>query len=70
VHTTRGRKRKVRTFEPSQAFDTPPDHAAEGSPVPLPIPPRYPWLLKGALNALVADERTVDGPEDLTTEAT
>jgi hypothetical protein len=32
--------------------------------------PRYPKLLKGALNALVADERTIDGPEDLTHKTT
>jgi hypothetical protein len=31
---------------------------------------RCPKLLKAALNTLIADERTVDGPEDLTGKTT
>ena len=32
--------------------------------------PSYPQLLKGALNAVVAEERVIDGPEDLTHKTT
>jgi hypothetical protein len=59
MHTGRDRKRKVRIFETSRAFDT-----TQAKPLNN---PRFlcrslqdlPQLLKAALNALVADERTV-----------
>jgi hypothetical protein len=46
-----------------------PDHVAEESQIPLPtLSHDVPGLPKGALNAFQTDERTVDGPEDLTEE--
>jgi hypothetical protein len=48
-----------------------PEHAAEESPVPLPTPPRiFILLLKAVLNVVVADERALDGQEDLSGETT
>jgi hypothetical protein len=61
LHTSRGRKRKVRMFEPSQAFDTPLTMALKDSRFLCRSRPRYPQFLKAALNGLVAHERTVDG---------
>ena len=70
LHTSRGRKRNVRIFEPSQAFDTP-------LTMPLNHPrflcrtrTRYPQLLKAALNVFVAEGQTLDDPRDLTDKTT
>ncbi len=70
MYTSRGPKRKVRIFEPSQAFDT-------SLSIPLNNPrflcrsrPRSPWLLKGASNVVVVVIRALDDPEDLTHKPT
>jgi hypothetical protein len=69
VHTSEDRKRNVRIFEPSQGFDTPLTMPLKNPLIPLPIPkPRVPQSFKAALKVVVAAERTLDGPEDLTTE--
>lgn len=48
-----------------------PDKGSEDPLIPLPTPNHDSFeLLKGALNDLVADERTIDGPEDLTGKTT
>ena len=65
MHTSRDRKRKVRNFESSRAF-----HSRLTMPLKNPLflfrsHPRDSQPLKAALNAFVADERTLDGPEDL-----
>ena len=71
LHTSRGRKRKVRIFESSRRFDTPLRMALNNPPVPLPIPSKdVPEPFKAALNVFVAEERALDGPEDLTGKAT
>jgi hypothetical protein len=70
LHTSRDRKRKVRTSEPSRGFDTPLTMPLKNPRFLCQSRPRYPYLFKAALNALVADERTVDGPEDLTHKTT
>jgi hypothetical protein len=62
---------KNRILEPLRGFDTP-------LTIPLKTPPHSSAdpapgdskLLKIALNALVADERTLDDPRDLTDETT
>jgi hypothetical protein len=58
----------VRNFGPSRGFDTP-------LTIPLKNPrflcrsrPRFPQLLKAALNVFVAEVQTLDDPEDLTGE--
>jgi hypothetical protein len=38
LHTSRDRRRKVRIFEPSQAFDTPLSMPLKSLLIPLPIP--------------------------------
>src|SRR5918999_3069956 len=70
LHTTRGRKRKLRIFEPSPRFHTPLNRPLKKPRLLCRSLPRYPQLLKAAFNALVADERTVDDPRDLTSETT
>jgi hypothetical protein len=62
------RKRKNSIFESSREFVTPLTMPLKNARFPCRSRTRYPQLLKAAFNALVADERTVDGPEDLTTK--
>jgi hypothetical protein len=46
-----------------------PEHADEESTIPLPtLSHDAPELFKAALQVVVAEERALDGPEDLTTE--
>jgi hypothetical protein len=66
----RGRKRKVRIFEPSRGFDTPLTMPLKNCRFPCRSRTRYPQLLKAALSALVADERTLNDPTDLTGKTT
>ena len=70
LHTTRDRKRNVRILEPPRGSDTPLTRPLKILKFLCRSRPRYPQRLKAAFNALVADERTVDGPEDLTEETT
>jgi hypothetical protein len=63
-HTSRDRKRNVRIFEPSRAFDTPLSMPLKKPQFLCRTRPRFTKLFKAAFNALVADERTVDGPEN------
>jgi hypothetical protein len=70
LHTTRGRKRKVRIFEPSQGFDTPLRMPLKNSRFSCRSRTRYPQLLKAAVHTFVADERVLDGPRDLTGKTT
>jgi hypothetical protein len=62
LHTSGGRKRKVRMSEPSQAFDTPLTMPLKNPRFLCQSRPRHPQLLKAALNALEADELTVHRP--------
>jgi hypothetical protein len=53
-------------FEVSGRFDTPLSMPLKNPSFLCRSRPRYPSPLKTALNTLVADEPTVDGPQDLT----
>ena len=64
--TRRGRKRKVRISEPSQAFYTPLTMALNNPRFLCRSRPRLPRRLKAALNVFVAEEQTLDDPRDLT----
>jgi hypothetical protein len=57
-------------FEPPRGFDTPLILSLENSRFLCRSRLRFPQLLKGVLNALVADEQTLDGPRDLTHRTT
>ena len=70
-HTSRGRQRKLRISEPSQAFDTPLIMPLNNPLIPLPIPsPDVPEPFKAALNVFVAEGQTLDDPRDLTEQTT
>jgi hypothetical protein len=69
-HTSEDRKRKPRIFELSRRFDTPLRMALKKPRYLCRSHPRYLQHLKAALKVLVADERTLDGPEDLTGKTT
>jgi hypothetical protein len=60
LYTSRGPKRMVGIFEPSRVFDTPLIMSLKNPRFPRRSRPRFPQLLNTALNALVADKRTVD----------
>jgi hypothetical protein len=70
LHTTRDRKRKVRIFEPSRGSHTPLTRPLKSPLFLCRSRPRYPQLLKVAVSVFVADERTLNGPEDLTDKTT
>jgi hypothetical protein len=60
MHTSRGRKRDIRIFEPLRGFDTPLSRPLKNSRFPCRSCTRYPQLLKAALHTFVADERVLD----------
>jgi hypothetical protein len=68
VHTSQGRKRKYRIFEPSRAFDTPLTSLLKNRRFLCRSRPRSPKLLKAALNDFVAEGPPLDDPRDLTEE--
>jgi|SRR5215204_3094888 len=66
LHTSRDRKRKVRIFEPSRGSDTPLTRPLKNLRFLCHSRPRFPRLLKAALNVFVAEGQTLDDPRDLT----
>jgi hypothetical protein len=70
LHTSRGRKRKVRIFEPCRGFDTPLSMPLKNARFLCRTRPRHPQLLKAALNVFVAEGQTLDDPRDLTEQTT
>jgi hypothetical protein len=70
LHTSRGRKSKVRIFEPSRGLDTPLSMPLKDPRFLCRSHTRYPQLLKAAFNALIADGLRVDGPGDLAEQTT
>src|SRR5687768_15037009 len=66
LHTSQGRKGKVRIFRPSRGLDTPLSMPLKNPLIPLPIRIHDAVeLLKATLNVFVAAERALDGQEDL-----
>jgi hypothetical protein len=70
LRTSRGRKRNLRIFEPSRGFDTPLSMPLKNCRFLCRSRPRYPQLLKAALNVFVAERQTLDDPRDLTEQTT
>ena len=70
LHTGGDRKRKLRIFEPSRGFDTPMTAPLNNSRFLCRSRPRYPQLLKAALNVFVVEGQTLDDPSDLTEKTT
>jgi hypothetical protein len=65
MHTSRDRKRKVRLFVPSRAFDTPLTRPLKNPLITLPIPPRLSIAPQSRLRRLCsrgADSRRPKGP--------
>jgi hypothetical protein len=70
LHTSRGRKRKLRIFGPSLGLDTPLTMPLKNSRFPCRSRTRYPQLLKAVINVVEAYEQALDDPRDLTEETT
>ncbi len=60
-HTSRGQRGRIRISEPPRGIDTPLSMPLKNARFLCRSRPRSPWLLKAALNALVADERVLEG---------
>ena len=64
LHTIRGRKRKLRIFEPSRGLDTPLIMPLKNCLFLCRSRPRYTELLTAALNVFVAEGQTLDDQRD------
>jgi hypothetical protein len=60
LRTCGGPKRKLRIFEPSRAFDTPLRSLPKKPRFLCRSRPRFPRLLKAALNVFIAEGHTLD----------